>query len=354
MSLIARYISSSVLSAFFVVMLLLFGLHVILWFIGEIGTIGRGDYHLIDAFQFVLLQSPYRLCEFFPIASLVGGLIGLGLLASNNELVVMRTSGVSIGKICAIVLSLAFCLSIVVLLILEFIAPQAVHFAENKKYSLLYGEKALRMNKGIWFRDVDNYVYVEKIEKDNVVKSVNRYEFNDDYKLEKVTYAKIGVIQDSKWKLSDVSETIISDDKITSNTAKEIKMPFDMPLSLLKFSYVNPDELTNRQLNAFVNDQVENNVNAGIYALMYWQRLFQPLNTLVMMLLAVPIIFGPLRSSSIGLRIMSGSSIGFVFYIVSKLFGQASVVYKFSPLFASLLPSVIFLIIGIYLLRRYK
>ncbi len=52
----------------------------------------------------------------------------------------------------------------------------------------------------------------------------------------------------------------------------------------------------------------------------FWQRLAQPFTTLVMMMLAIPFIFGPLRSSTMGLRFIAGALMGFGFHMINRLF----------------------------------
>jgi len=82
----------------------------------------------------------------------------------------------------------------------------------------------------------------------------------------------------------------------------------------------------------------------------FWQRLFQPLATLVMICLAVPFIFGPLRTGTMGLRILSGVIVGFGFYILNQFFGPFSMVYQFPPLLAAGLPTLLFATLGVGLL----
>ena len=49
--------------------------------------------------MYVLLTAPRRAYDLLPIAALVGGMAGLGMLATHSELTVMRAAGVSIGRI---------------------------------------------------------------------------------------------------------------------------------------------------------------------------------------------------------------------------------------------------------------
>jgi len=59
-----------------------------------------------------------------------------------------------------------------------------------------------------------------------------------------------------------------------------------------------------------------------------------------------------LRSASAGQRIFIGILVGFGFYILSQITSQMGRVYNVEPLLATLTPSVIFLLAGIFTVRR--
>lgn len=48
---------------------------------------------MLSALYYVLLSMPKEAVLFFPLAALLGGLIGLGQLATSSELVVMQAAG---------------------------------------------------------------------------------------------------------------------------------------------------------------------------------------------------------------------------------------------------------------------
>jgi lipopolysaccharide export system permease protein len=64
----------------------------------ELDAIGTERYGLAEAMLFTLLSLPRYLYQLFPIATLIGALIGLGTLASRSELVAMRAAGVSVAQ----------------------------------------------------------------------------------------------------------------------------------------------------------------------------------------------------------------------------------------------------------------
>lgn len=95
-------------------------------------------------------------------------------------------------------------------------------------------------------------------------------------------------------------------------------------------------------------------LSVNTYVFSFWQRLMQPITSLVLICLSVPFVFGSMRSASMGLRIMLGILIGFLFYMLNQLFGPITLVYQFPPLFAAVIPTVLFFVIALLLLSRAR
>ena len=93
-----RYIGSSVLVAILAVLGIILGLASLFAFIDEVGNV-TDTYTVTDVLSYVALTAPRRLYDMMPMAALIGCLIGLGSLASNSELTIMRAAGVSIARI---------------------------------------------------------------------------------------------------------------------------------------------------------------------------------------------------------------------------------------------------------------
>ena len=93
-----RYIGTSVFLAILSVLGIIVGLALLFAFIDELGDLSD-SYGTLEALIYVVLTLPRRAYEMLPMAALIGCLIGLGSLASNSELTIMRAAGVSIGRI---------------------------------------------------------------------------------------------------------------------------------------------------------------------------------------------------------------------------------------------------------------
>ena len=104
MRILDRYIAQTVISGTLMTLMVLGALLAFVDFVGEIDDVGKGQYGVTEAALYVLLSLPKRLYELFPTAVLLGSLLGLGTLAGNSELIVVRASGVSIFRIARSVL----------------------------------------------------------------------------------------------------------------------------------------------------------------------------------------------------------------------------------------------------------
>ncbi|PKH98127.1 lipopolysaccharide ABC transporter permease LptG, partial [Shewanella sp. 11B5] len=95
MRILDLYIARMIVSTSSLCLLILTGLSGIIKWVDQLRLVGRGAYTMLDAGIYVLFLVPRDIEMFFPMAVLLGALIGMGMLASNSELVVMQVSGMS-------------------------------------------------------------------------------------------------------------------------------------------------------------------------------------------------------------------------------------------------------------------
>ena len=74
--------------------------------------------------------------------------------------------------------------------------------------------------------------------------------------------------------------------------------------------------------------------------------------TVTLQKMALSFIFGPLRSVPMGVRVVTGISFGFVFYVLDQIFGPLTLVYGIPPVIGALLPSASFFVISLWLMMR--
>lgn len=346
MRILTRYISKTIITFIFLVILLLLGIQALIEFTHEFPDIGTGNYGILQALEYVLLMIPSDIYQFFPMAGLLGTIIGLGLLASNSELIIMRSAGMSFLQITFAVLQAALILSVIMVIIGEVVAPFGQSVATVNKTIAISGGQTIVTRQGIWIRNHNNYVHIKKISSDSSLDSITRYQFDDSNKLQLASFAKKGVFQDGQWKFFDVIQTDFSATTTKSATFPEQEWGFNLSPKLIGLTSIDADQKSLPELLTYIRFSHQSGLNTKHYEVIFWQRIFQPLAALVMIVLAVPFIFGPLRSVTMGLRMLAGLMVGFGFYILNQFVGPMSVVYQFPPWLAALLPTIIFALVG--------
>ncbi len=149
-----RYIGRTILNSILVTLFLLVSLAGIIKFVEQLRKVGDGDYTALSAGVFTLLTVPKDIDVFFPMAVLLGALMGLGALASRSELVVMQASGFTRLQIALAVMKTAIPLVIVAMFIGEWIAPAGEQWARNYRAEKIVGNSLVVTDEGMWAKDV--------------------------------------------------------------------------------------------------------------------------------------------------------------------------------------------------------
>lgn len=351
MRIIDRYIATTIIHTTAIVLLMLVGITIFITFIQEMNDIGTGSYTFFAAFFYVLLALPNQVYSFFPMAMLVGVSLGLGLLANHSELTVLRASGMSLARITIAVMKGSFVLLLVFTLIGEWLGPLANHIAEYQKTLLTSKGQAMEMTHGAWMRDGANFLYIESMLNDKHLQGVSRYQFDAQRNLSKASYAKNATYQNHQWQMQDISESDINLKQITTDKNAQANWQLTINPKILRISAVDPSEMTLDQLYEYISYLKQNSLNPSNYTLAFWQRILQPIGTLVMVWLAIPFVFGSLRRMTMGVRMMIGISLGFVFYILNQFFGPLTLVFQLPPFLAACIPMMIFALTA-YLLQK--
>lgn len=343
MKLIPKYITTTIITSILLVLLILMGLEILISFIGQLGRIGKGNYGLIQAVFFVLLDMPYQLYNFFPMASLIGSLLGLGVLANQSELIVMQAAGFSKGQITKTVLKASLIMVIIAMILGEVIAPYTENIANLEQAMALSGGQALATDHGMWIRQQNEFIHVGMIANSKKLLNVTTYDFNKQHQLIETNFSNSAVFIKNHWQLNDIKQTKIFADRISSKIISKKVWDIQVNPSLLTVSNVMPENMSLIKLADYINYLKSNGLEANQYEMNFWKRIFQPLATAIMIFLAIPFVFGSLRSVTMGVRILTGVTIGFLFYILNQFFAPISLLYQVPPLLGASLPTLLFL-----------
>ncbi len=347
-----RYIAKVVMLATLTITAIVASVMSLILLLQELRNIGSGDYTLDQAIYFVLLKLPNELYHFSPILILLGSIVGLSMLSSYRELAIMRAAGFSVARIIYSVLSAALVLVLAISISGELFAPHLSYKAILHKENARNAGQAVATTAGIWFHVDNNFIHVERIVGRELLEGVTRYQFNDNHQLQAAYFAKSLALQNNQWQLRNGVKTTFYDNQTKSQTFNIATWDLKFNPNLLNMGLINADEMSLPKLKQFTNYLTQNGLQAGAYEYEFWQRIFQPFISLIMIFLAIPFVLSTLHTATMGWRLMIGILVGFIFFIGNAFLGQLCVVYQLPALFAALLPLILFAGAGFVLSKR--
>jgi lipopolysaccharide export system permease protein len=356
-SVLDRYIGRTIFGSIMMTLFMLVGLSGIIKFVDQLRKTGNGDYDVLSAGFYTLLSVPKDIEIFFPMAALLGALLGLGALASNSELVAMEAAGYTRMKVALSVMKTAIPLVLLTMAIGEWVSPIGEQTAREMRAQKMYGGSLLSTRSGLWAKDGNDFIYVGNVNNNNELLNVNIYHFDTQRKLLNIRNAASGSFDTdaNEWTLYQVSETDLTNEKqITSENVVSTVWKTTLTPDKLGIVSMNPEALSMSGLYGYIHYLRASDQEASRYELIFWSKVFAPFSVAVMMLMALSFVFGPLRSVPMGVRVVTGISFGFLFYVLDKIFGPLSLVYNLPPLLGALIPSLAFLTLSLYLLRKKR
>ena len=345
-----RYIGKSVSTSILMVLLVVVGLDFLFAVMDQLADI-NDRYTMTAVLQYVGLTTPRRIYEFIPLSSLVGCLIGLGALATGSELTVMRAAGVSIWRIVVSVLKPVLLLAVFAMVLGEYVVPYTEPLAESQRANRL-SNGAISSGYGVWHREGDEYIHINVVQPDGQIRGVTRYGFNADLSLNYSSFAATGRYQGDHWVLKNVQETRFLEDRTEMISYEQQQWSIKLTPQRLAVVIVEPEELPISGLYSYSNYLQEQELDNNVYMLAFWRKALQPLTIIGLVLVAISFIFGPLRSVTTGQRIVSGVVVGMVFKFSQDLLAPTTALYDISPVWAALLPIMICVLLGSWLLKR--
>ena len=352
MQILDRYIAKNIIVNLLIVLVVLLSLFTFFQFLEEIKDVGKGRYDMEKAFLFVLMLLPSLAYQLLPITLLLGCTIGLGILASNSELTAIRAAGVSLEHIIGTVFKVGVVVIVIAGIVGEWLAPMSEQQAQTMKSVAKSNHLSLKGRQGLWAKDGSQYINVRKILPGRRLSQVYIYEVDHQHHVTHMLQAENATYRDESWVLEKVKHSYLVKGSVIASFEDKHVWNTGLSPELLSVVTVQPNTLSVWGLYNYIDYLESNGLSADQYKQSFWSKLMLPLVSGVMVLLSIPFVFGPLRSVSIGHRILAGALVGIGYHLFNQMFSYLGLVMKFNPAFTALMPTLLAMLLVVVLLRR--
>ena len=354
MKLIPRYLISQLSVMTLYALLALLALYSFFDVMNEIGDVGKGSYTGAKMMQYVLLQLPSRVYELLPLAVLIGGLLALSQLAARSELTVIKTSGMSTGEIIRILLSFGLIFAALTVFTGEWGAPAASRYAANMKAGAIEG-KISAGNGGLWVKEQRDIINIKEMLPDRSLHGITIFQHDDDFRLTAQWHADSAVVQaNGSWQLKNVRRSLLEADRVRVETRAEETLQTNMKPNLLDVLLVDPNQMSLTSLTSYISHLKANHQEVQAYRIAWWRKFFYPIAAVVMALVALAFTPQSTRQGNMGLKLFFGICLGLAFHFAGRLFSFTSQLYGIPPFLAAALPTTLFAILAVWLIRKHE
>lgn len=330
-----RYIAATVIGSTLTALAVLLALYIFITFVEEVGDEGA-----LHALWYTLLTVPRWTGELFPVAALLGGLMGLGRLAGSSELTVMRAAGMSMARITGAVFAGGLVLVVGVVAVGEGIAPHAS--AEAQRLESGGGGSALRLPAGaVWLRAGAWVVHADRVVDRGHLREVTAFRYAGEGELTAMARAATVRHDGESWSFRDVALTRFGEARLEVEERPTLAWEGGPDPAMMDLVATEPRLLGMVDLWDYVDYLEANDLNSDAARLALWRKLISPLTTAGMLLLALPFVLGSLRTVSVGTRVFVGTLAGILFFLFNNSFGNLAVVYGLPPLLGAGFPTLV-------------
>lgn len=348
-----RYIAKTVISGCLLASFVMLSIFAFVDFISQLSDVGKGDYGAIEAAVYVLFRLPQRLYELSPSILLLGGILSLGTLAANSELIVMRASGVTTLRITRSVLQTGLFLAILVGLLGEYIVPSATRAAKTYRAEAIEKKIIVGGSKDIWARDGNRYINVKKIMPNHELRRIRLYELDENRQLSSITYAQRARYENNEWLLNNIKRSDISASGVETSYKKQLILERLILLELFSVLELDSKDMSALELLTYSQYLQKNNLDTEEHLLAFWIKVFTPFTCLAMLMIAMPIVFATTpRSGGTGQRVMLALIIGIGYFVINQAINHLGLALNIMPLISALLPLLLVILVSFWFLNR--
>jgi lipopolysaccharide export system permease protein len=350
---VARHVVRQFLGAFALTLASFIAIYVLVDFFDRLDSFLRHDAPAGAIVRSFLFKLPLVVTQVTPIAVLVGGLVGLGLIARQNEFVALRACGVSVWQIAAPLLALAALISVAAFAWNEAVVPGSArrwHAIENLEIKKR-GVATIFTGREVWYHGRVGFYNIARVSpRRRMLYGLSIYQLGPDFRPLRVIEAESAEWDGGRWNLNNAHTIDLGDEGLRE--ARDTPPNFTLPETLDDFRAVSvePEELSFGMLRRQIKDLRRKGVDTSESWVDLHLKLALPAASAMMMLLAVPLTAAGTRVTSFATSIGLGFAVGFGYFVLvafARTLGQTG---GLPPAVAAWAANTVFALVGLFYL----
>jgi lipopolysaccharide export system permease protein len=192
-----------------------------------------------------------------------------------------------------------------------------------------------------WVKDGSLILRVQTGEIDRAFGGVWLFQLDGPTKLRSIQRAERISESPGRWRLHNVATTRFGDQRLSADLAGETTMQSTVNPEFLGLAATDPQLLTLRGLASYIDHLRRNSLETASYEIGFWSRIARLFAVIVVTLLALPFVFGPLRTTGAGARTVIGVMLGVLFFLLNRTIENGGQLFNLNPALVGWLPTAV-------------
>ncbi len=307
---------------------------------------------------YLLYRIPFILFQIVPACMLLATLLALGMLSRYNEIIAMRTSGVSIYRIVWPLLGVSVGIALVAFCLNEYVVPPTLQYSDYLRKVVIRGQTpSTRMVRNrFWIKGQEgifNIATFNPVRKE--LQGIMILRIKEPFTLWQRIDASRALWDGTQWVFHDVVETEFPAEGSLKKTYYSRKV---LPIEEVPEDFQELESKTEgmpfRRLRQYIKKVQEDGYDATPYVVDLHQKVALPFLNVITIFVAIPFSLKTSRSGGMALGVAVSMAIGFVYYVLFALcisLGHSGVL---PPLVAAWAVNILFASFGLYLLLKVE
>lgn len=356
MKIIDRYISKNFIKSFILALTAFTGIFVLSQLFRVVKYVSEGRFDTHDAILYILTMLPKIFIEVSPLAILLASMMTVSSMASNLEIISLKTSGISFRRIVLFPIIISGIISIMVFFVNDSFYPNMQKINRSIRNGEVYEKKVAPLTKINAFLHGDNKDYVYLMGKINretgVAENVEIIDLNKEFSkpIRIITTHKAKYDFKNKYWVLEKAHIYYGEDK-TETKKNFIDSKYnDEPDKFITVS-VEPRTLSISGLKKAIKNMRSVGGDTRELLVELGNRYSFPMAGFIISFLGLALGGRYVRGTSavsLGVCVV----LGYAYYVVRASFEALALNGFLNPLISGWIPNILFLGVGIFLLYK--
>ena len=321
MTILDRYLMKEVLKHFTFVLSAVIVIYLAIDFFENIDRFMEADLPVSRALEFFQLKLPLIIVQITPVGILLAVLITFGLMNKNNEIVALKSGGMSVYHFLRPVLSLGILFTIVYFIFAEIVVPVTVSKANEIWRVEVKKLTVTAERKNIWIKGHRSIAFISYFNpQDQTISGVTVNRFDSGFKLIRRVDAARGKYQNNQWILYDVMEQKLDsqNESYTVSFEDQKVEALDLSPEDLKRVAKKSEEMSFQELYRYIEDVESEGYDATPYRVDLQAKFALPLACIIVCIIGASITLKKTTREGLALSITFGIVIVFLYWITQS------------------------------------